>query len=835
MKPVGIDLGTTNSVITYPEAINGPHFRCVGDISVILDNMKRCSTPSVVTEDGKGSALVGFKAKGRAGMDPDPIMFVKRYMGTDRTFLLNGEQQTPGQVSSHILRYLLDNAEKRLGQKVKEAVITVPAYFNVIQKQETIAAGKMAGLEQVDIIHEPVAAALMYSASDTRDPLTIMTYDLGGGTFDVAILEKIDGVYDVKSFAGNPFLGGYNFDHQLALWIMKELEEQNGYDLSFDIEGDDKLAFTKFIVLAEHAKQKLSISDSFQLVDESPGIVDRQGEHVVIDIELSKEGFERLIHDDIETTIHYCHKAMDDACITMEEIDEIIMVGGSSRIPYTAWRLEKEFGKKPLLIDPDLCVAVGAAIEAGDSGGSVGQLKLDNIPEVTDMDYIVISGKVIGTEAEQLELSSADGAISEKQQPAATGEFVFDDVPLVPNDDNEFILKLFDKEGHEVQAHDFTVRQSQEGSDIGRMTGTQLAQPISIMTTEGLLEVAPAGTHLPYINSIQVGTSDQSGKVRVRIFEEKNNRGEILINDVPGDLPISSLIEITINISRDFEITGHALIPATGLEGNAVIALPPAVIRSASELKAEFEELNMRAMDALAGVDKGAKFVFGSRLNQSLSEVKGLLDNPSPDCVRIQDRLGEIETLINELLAGWKPAVSYGEYEARCGRIKQLIKKVHAMNPESVNQGYEKKYDAICQMAEEAFEKEDSGAWKDANERLLNLQETLENMLTTSDPSSRPDPSQLVLQLGMELSKLQEESDKQGRLTEFKDELQVCRDAINAIDVKSDGAFDEIVDYYRTKHGPLAEKITGKNEIHVDPNGPGTPQPLKKLGFTSFK
>ena len=456
---VGIDLGTTYSAIGIPEERSGEGFatfrKCPG-CSIILDNLKRRITPSVATEDDRGQIIIGYPAKARAGLLPEPIMFSKRRMGEDVTFpLAKHAPMLPEEVAAEVLRYLKSLAEKRLGETVDEAVITVPAYFSLRAKQMTKKAGELAGLNVLMILHEPVAAAMMYCINDPRDPLRIMTYDLGGGTFDVAILEKRGRMIDetsLKAFDGDCFLGGYNFDKSLAWWLVDQLCAK-GYDLRFSRDLDspaEKTAFAKLLVYAERAKIELSQSEEHFIVDHNTGINDRSGNPVIIEQTISRAEFEDMIRESVDYTLEVCHRAMEekaDPPITPEEIDEIVMVGGSSRIPLVSRRLSEEFGKEPKLIEPDLCIAMGASLVAGTlPPPPVGNLRLDVIPSHSVLTSLTITGRLVPGEGlpdvkgSEVRLQAGDGSYDRRRVVQSSGGFAFESVPLVPNGTQDILI-----------------------------------------------------------------------------------------------------------------------------------------------------------------------------------------------------------------------------------------------------------------------------------------------------------------------------------------------------------------------------------------------------------
>ncbi|MBQ9019136.1 MAG: molecular chaperone DnaK [Bacilli bacterium] len=364
-KIIGIDLGTTNSCAAVLEA---------GAPKIIPNPEGGRTTPSVVSFK-KGEKIVGDAAKRQALTNPNTVISIKRKMGTKDKVELEGKKYTPEEISAMILSYIKDYAEAYLGEKVDKAVITVPAYFNDAQRQATKNAGKIAGLEVERIINEPTAAALSYGL-EKEEGQTILVYDLGGGTFDVSILELGDGVFEVKSTAGNNKLGGDDFDNRIIDYIVKEFKKENGVDLS-----KDKMAMQRLKEEAEKAKKNLSGMVSTQI--SAPFIAKGDdGEPLHLDMELTRAKFEDLISDLVESTIEPVKKAIKDAKIKKSDIDKVILVGGSTRVPLVYETVTKELGKEPSReVNPDEAVAMGAAIQGGVLGGDVsGIVLLDVTP-----------------------------------------------------------------------------------------------------------------------------------------------------------------------------------------------------------------------------------------------------------------------------------------------------------------------------------------------------------------------------------------------------------------------------------------------------------------------
>ena len=359
-KIIGIDLGTTNSCVSVLEA---------GEAKVIPNPEGGRTTPSVVAFKN-GERIVGDAAKRQMVTNKNTISSIKRLMGTNKKVEAEGKEYSPEEISAMILSYLKDYAESYLGEKVSKAVITVPAYFNDAERQATKNAGKIAGLEVERIINEPTAAALAYGLDKQDKTQTVLVYDLGGGTFDVSILELGDGVFEVKATAGNNRLGGDDFDQRIIEYLVENFKKENGIDLS-----KDKMAMQRLKDAAEKAKKDLSGVTTTQI--SLPFI--SQGEEGPLHLEttLTRAKFEDLIRDLIESTLEPVRKAMKDAKLKSSDLDKVIFVGGSTRIPCVTELIKKELGKEPSKgVNPDEVVAMGAAIQGGVLTGEVNDVVL---------------------------------------------------------------------------------------------------------------------------------------------------------------------------------------------------------------------------------------------------------------------------------------------------------------------------------------------------------------------------------------------------------------------------------------------------------------------------
>ena len=356
-KIIGIDLGTTNSCVAVME----------GGKPVVIPNQEGSrTTPSVVAFTKTGERLVGESAKRQAVTNADrTISSIKRHMGTDYRVNIDGKNYTPQEISAMILQKLKADAEAYLGEKVSEAVITVPAYFNDAQRQATKDAGKIAGLEVKRIINEPTAAALAYGLDNEKEQ-KIMVYDLGGGTFDVSLIEIGDGVIEVLSTNGDTHLGGDDFDNRITQWLVDEFKKAEGVDLS-----GDKMAMQRLKEAAEKAKKELSTATTTNI--NLPFITATQDGPKHLDMNLTRAKFDELTHDLIERTAIPVQNALRDGGVTTSELGKVLLVGGSTRMLAAQDKVKQMTGKEPnKSLNPDECVAIGAAIQGGKLAGDAG-------------------------------------------------------------------------------------------------------------------------------------------------------------------------------------------------------------------------------------------------------------------------------------------------------------------------------------------------------------------------------------------------------------------------------------------------------------------------------
>jgi molecular chaperone DnaK len=632
-KTVGIDLGTTNSVIALVDPT---------DSAIITgqDEQGRKTFPSVVGYQSREQRpVVGVPAARLKGQATGPVSSVKRFMGLDREFAIGPDRLTPPHVSARILRWLREVLAGTLADPrylLDSAIITMPAYFNHNQIEATRQAGELAGYEVVELLHEPTAAAIYYSWLLGHGDAHYLVYDLGGGTFDVSIIRKRFGDYEVLSVSGDPFLGGDDFDRLLASHLVQN-SKLEGRSSKYAVEPGT-LNFTRLVHVAEGIK--IELSERERVARYIPGLFqDGQGATTDLEAEVDRAAFQRLIKAQVDRTIECCHEALkrarDKAGLRLSDVDYVVLVGGSSKIPLVRDTVLTAFCNpalaeharctEPLLHEPDLCVAYGAALRAATYGVRYQvpiadceiELHLTSSPNVQEIAHQIIGcvrpvGVPSGTGAnlqsaicnlqsvildggsvriQSLATGLVEEAFLEPQaahQPEAlareTGSLanasgwcvaVFEQkVELLANQDNAFHLTLCDPSGRELCRAAHTVRHQSQGRPLGQgVLPTQLiTKPLQIQLLNRARQrikqvLAPVGAGLPGTFACTCRTVDQSGQIVVPIFEENRLIKQLVIDHVDPGLPLGSPVEVEFRIDVKHNIQVRVVIRGSNREG----------------------------------------------------------------------------------------------------------------------------------------------------------------------------------------------------------------------------------------------------------------------------
>jgi molecular chaperone DnaK (HSP70) len=626
---IGIDLGTTFSVIAVkgkprlaPDLPSQYIEQCDTTILPSLDGTM--TTPSIFWMDPADpkTTLVGYQAKTKADEGHAPIMFSKRAIGTNDPLKLNNRTFTARDVATHVLKYLKASAEAALGTQVERAVVTHPAYFSPSQIEDTRQAAIAAGFDMSlpeQMMMEPAAAALAYVHGIEKDPLRVMTYDLGGGTFDVTILERREGVIKMRAFDGDALLGGYNFDRILAEWILARVRAAGRVIPYDDSKAVDRGRRARLLGLAELIKRQLSELPGptlYHTINAPDILVDDKGRVVPINDRINRQQYVDLIEEPIAQTIARAASALTKAGMEASELDEILLVGGSTRGPWVAEAVKKSFGRTAQLFEPDLCVGAGAAIRAAELGvgkvASAGlELRLD-VPPTSVLPTVHIAGALTRTGGLPLDAAARDDlqiclATAASGTPRCginqDGKFLFSNVRLAGDGPSRFTVTVGDRRGTTRLQQDFVITFDPADSGVVEIS-TVLPKPIFLQTGAGLRSIAEEGIPLPAQCEIEVTRQFSEPEVIIDVVQENVVIGNIRVSNIPADAGPGSPVVVSVEITQKNEFKGTAKVlnkktRAVVKQDPVSFSFPPMALPPLNKLKANFEELEDKRQQAL--------------------------------------------------------------------------------------------------------------------------------------------------------------------------------------------------------------------------------------------
>lgn len=648
---IGIDLGTTFSVIAvhgkvvfseiYPPGIYLE--KC--NVTVIPTPEGEPTFASVVIEDpnNSGSFLFAREAAQKAEEGLAPIMFSKRKIGTSEVFQQPTTHLTARQVATHFLGHLKRCAEMALGRRVHRAVITHPAYFDRSAVEETKKAAIDAGFDMSlpeQMLMEPVAAALAYTRTDDRDPLRIITYDLGGGTFDVTYLERNGGVIEIRAFDGDHLMGGYNFDREIADWMIKRLQSK-GRRISIDPEKrEDRGRYCRLLQICEKIKIDLSQAPdpnfkvSVRLRDV---LVDTDGKPIQVNESLSRAQFVELIRPYLNSALECCRRTVQKAGAKDKEIHEVLLVGGSSYGRWVMESLKTEFPKTSVqLFEPDLCVGVGAAIHAKMSLPALvqaGALRLTlDVPEVSALPTILVTGRAVVVDGAAASkkyralLRYVDGKALQPVDLDEDARFAFEEVALSRENATTLMLTIEDGSGAVALEHLFSIRYAPELTESSTIT-TVLPRALSVLTQVGMTPLAKEGAALPAKCKISFQRANDHPNIALEIFQERQPMGVVRIENIPPQAGRDAFVDLSIEITEKNQV-----------RGSASIRTAAGMVVASKEICIEFSVPEIPAEDALRAA--WLEMQEGFETWQARSEPKAEMDvRQASECMENLRRL----------------------------------------------------------------------------------------------------------------------------------------------------------------------------------------------------
>ncbi len=819
---VGIDLGTTNSVIAIPGQY--PEFGVVfGDVTVIWDAFERMIHASAVCQVDD-QIMVGDDAKALAAEGYTPVRFVKKSMGTDQRFRIGDQEVSPEQVSAYVLRHLCEFVEKALDVRISGAVITHPAYFDGVAINATKEAGKLAKLDVAGLLMEPVAAAMAYTADDERASLRVLVYDLGGGTFDVTLVERSGSTFRPVGFGGDRELGGYNIDKKLAIEMLKSLREK-GYVFNIDVEQPER--DSRWATLMHYAEQlKFKLSGNAAKGDIRVPAVFKDDSSppkaVQLSYSMSRADFLKLIEPEIAKTIDQSKKVLDSANVSPDDLDFLVLVGGSCRLQVIHDRLKEEFKLEPQFNEDvlDLSVAVGAAMVAAAAGTTEGGVQVKHVPEETDDPLLPISGQVHPSDKTQQVANlvvTVDGGSggSYSSMTSAEGKF-YVEVDLIENSENELRLSINGADGALIFErtynvfHDIEVRPAVE-HEVSAM----LPKTVSAETASGLRELAAEGVTLPFKNSVLFRTLKELTEISIDLYQEDVQLTTILISGFSKPVPAQARVELEIEVGADYTLKATAKVPSAEIEKMQEVKLAPLVIPPVDALRQQFREIKTQYESQLENTPDGTgKAQMGAEGDRIVEEAEELLASEFVERLQVYMLIKRLFLLTKKLASAGTLTPPKSELDAKVAEAKELLSQAIRKQPALSDQNYDAIIAALEAAVERAYLQTDQTAWQHSDEKLEEIIYTFKSILEGGGPSLDDiDATMMQMWLTSEISRVRSEAASKNldsdRAARCEAELSAAEKKLSQLDMSNDrAAKQQMIGIYQ-QHIKAAEQISG--------------------------
>ncbi|HVR06930.1 MAG TPA: Hsp70 family protein [Thermoanaerobaculia bacterium] len=829
---LGIDLGTTFSVLAVQGRVRlapgypaQPQYLEACGVSIIPDPYGSYIIPSVLWEDPEqpGRLIAGSLAREAADLGHSPIRFSKRSIGTNLLYPLGGCQLSAGEVARELLSYLKSVAEEALGARLERAVITHPAYFDPAMKEETARAAQDAGFDfdsEKHLLMEPIAAALAYTRADSRDPLRLLTYDLGGGTFDVTVMERRQGVITVKAVGGNRLLGGYNFDRELAHWLLRRLQER-GVRVSVDEQDPaGRGRWARLLRLAEEIKIQLARARTGRMpvhIKEQDLFRDDLGRPVNVTESLSRDQFVALIQDFVTETItgsggagesKGCEAVLAEAGWTIGQVDEILLVGGSSAGPWIADTIRNLWQREPQLFEPDLCVAVGAALHASTLpepvGGASCRIELD-VPRQSVLESVNVAGRLLPADGGiprpaglTVLLSHAGRRLT--ASPGREGAFLFQEVELPPESVTRFHLAVVDAAGRPIVEHRFEIEQV--SGDVPGTTSvlTVLPKPLYIEVLGGMKPLAAEGATLPAHCEVELTRVNDESSIAIRLFQETEALGTVVIEKVPPEAPVGARVKLALDVSRNNRITGRAAVfTRTGqlaAEAPVDIKIPPLQVPELSVLQQEFRGTELERAERIE-LERSAeaRLALQAKGDKLSGRIERMLAAPNPDRQEIWLALRDLRRIVTPPKDDLEPRLD--QFERLVLRIREVL---GSQGTDPQVQGHAQIVDRQEKEGRAAHAKKDRKAWAQINANLEGLLHRLQRPGSEKSPERDAPPTFLQklfwrMQLDQTRTLLrarEAELDREGKRERLQVRLNRLRDEIDRVEGEIESVDDQL-------------------------------------------